>query len=64
VGSVPRAAAGSPPGVELVRLVDLPHHVKRNPWMSKPQDYYERSARHMARVEELLARIATALERR
>jgi hypothetical protein len=40
------------------------YFMKRNPWVSKQQDYYERSKRHMEKVEELLARIAAALERR
>lgn len=40
------------------------YFMKRSPWISKQSDYYKRHETHMARVEELLARVATALERR
>jgi ATP-dependent Zn protease len=35
----------------------------RNPFW-KQTDYYERRHRHMEKIEELLGRIATALEKR
>jgi len=40
------------------------YFMRRNPWVSKQNEYYERRQRHMEKVEELLGRIAIALERR
>ncbi len=40
------------------------YFMRRNPWVSSQQNYYQRSQRHMEKGEELLGRIATALERR
>jgi hypothetical protein len=40
-----------------------PYFMRKNPFW-KQTDYYERRQKHMEKVEELLGRIATALERR
>jgi hypothetical protein len=48
----------------LIFIVVWGYFMKRNPWVSKQNDYYERSQRPMEKGEEILGRIATALERR
>jgi hypothetical protein len=48
----------------LLFIVVWGYFMRRNPWVSKQNDYYQRRQRHMEKVEELLGRIATALERR
>lgn len=40
------------------------YFMKRGPWISEQHKQNERSQRHMERVEDLLERIAKALERR
>ena len=40
------------------------YFMKRSPWVSEQRKQNERSQEHMAKVERLLERIATALERR
>ncbi len=48
----------------LLFIVLWGYFMKRNPWISKQNEYYERSRKHMEKMEELLGRIATTLERR
>lgn len=40
------------------------YFMRRNPWFSKQTEDNDRRQRHMEKVEELLERIAKALERR
>jgi hypothetical protein len=40
------------------------YFMRRSPWVSRQREDFDRRQRHMQKVEELLERIATALERR
>ncbi len=40
------------------------YFMRRSRWGSAQEEYNQRSQEHMRKVEELLARIATALEKR
>jgi hypothetical protein len=51
-------------GPMLLFIVIWIYFMKRGGALKPTHDYYARSQKHMDRVEELLGRIATALERR